>query len=138
MVIQSRRSPLQGVLIQPTRISQDTHGWDNRQSSLESGIGFYAPITALPFGTTMHPEQCGCEGCRQEGVAAMQGLGDDPENPPTAESTTSQALTLAKYALLIGAAYFVYREIKKSSEHIKSAAERLRKASIAGLEALKQ
>ena len=109
MVIESRRSALQGVLIQATKTSQDSHGWDNRVSSMDSGMGFYAPVTAEPFGLTMHPAQCGCEGCCQEGISARPGLGD--LNPFSKMPLGKYAPALALIGL--GAAFYLYAKHKR-------------------------
>lgn len=56
---------------------------------------------ALPFGTSMHPFGCGCEGCKQEGIVAMQGMGATASLPKW---------TLPAAAAALAALYLAYKK----------------------------
>ena len=97
VLLGSRRSPLQGALIQPTKISQETEGWDGQGGT----FGFNAPITAEPFGETMFPDRFNYE---QEGLVS-RGLGEG-------QAQAASAPAYLKWLIYLGAAYLIYREVR--------------------------
>jgi hypothetical protein len=99
VLLGSRRSPLQGALIQPTHFSQETEGWDRQGGT----FGWNAPVTAEPFGAAMHPDRFSYD---QEGLVS-RGLGAD-------QVASGSGVNYLKWALIIGAAYLVYREVKNT------------------------